>query len=180
MAAYAGALTTLNVEYYETMAATEKVRGAVVKAQDGFVRGLGSLILWFPFWAVTRETEKLVSGLTMLETLPSSILLDKEAEKIPESLRELFQKMCEVLQKSEAEGLHKSSVLGGYVARLNELSRIIIGFADRFADAQIKLRSRVLPEQMEHYKESFEAYRNCELMPEQPTDEDVKRPVLHI
>lgn len=179
MATYAATLTACNIDYYETMAAAEKARLSIAKAHDGLVRGLGVMILWFPFSVVTRETEKLVSRLTLLETLPSSVLLEKEAEGIPTSLRVLFQKMCDVLQKANAQGLHESRVLGRSIARLEEFGQQIAAFADRFEDAQAKLRSRVPPEQLDHYMESLDAYRNSTLVPDQATDEDVKRQVLH-
>jgi len=57
---------------------------------------------------------------------------------------------------------------------LQKFSQELIGFADRFEDAQQKLRSTLAPEEAEHYREALEAYKNCELKAEQATEEDVK------
>jgi hypothetical protein len=176
------ALNSWSIGYYETMVAAEKARieVEVVKRPDGFVEYIGQFILRFFFRAVIRDTEKLISKLTELETFPSSLLLEKNAENIPTLLRELFRKMCDVLQASKAKDFHKTLLLGPSIERLSELSQLVIGFADRYEDAQNKLRSRVSAEEVTHYRDAFEAYGNSSLMPEQATDEDVKSHLLHI
>jgi hypothetical protein len=162
------------------MAAAERARIRVVEAQrvPAGVRLFAAACLYFPFRAVVRDTERLVVCLNKLEALPSSILLQDDLKKIPESLRDLFRKMCEVIQLSETLDLHKTHLVGGYISRLAGLSQQISGFADRYEDAQKKLQSRVSPDEAIHYKESFEAYGRCEPTTEQATDEDVKRELL--
>lgn len=174
-------LNPWSVEYYETMAAAERARLKVAKAQGRVstgVRLFASVILWPSFYTVVRDTEKLVICLSQLETLPSSVLLEEDLQRIPESLRDLFRKMCGVIQKSEALGLHRSRLLRVYIGRLGELGQQISGFADRFEDAQTKLQTRVSADEALHYKEAFEAYERCEPASEQATDEDVKREIL--
>jgi hypothetical protein len=184
------ALTAWSVKYHKTMVAAEQTRLDITRATvtaekvrldvaSGFGNFLAQLALWFPFVLVTRITEKLISSLTELEALPSSILLEAEAEKIPDSLRDLFRKMCEVLQKSEADELHKTILLGSHIERLSRLSQEIISFADRFEDAQKKLRTCVCPEEAAHYRGTIEAYKSCKLTPDQATDDDLKSHLLH-
>jgi hypothetical protein len=175
-------LNTWSVEYYETMAAAERARLKITQAQrrvPSGVRLFASVVLFPSFRTVVHETEKLVACLSQLEAVPSSVLLEEDVGRIPESLRDLFQKMCGVIQKSEALGLHESLFLGTTICQLGGLSQQISGFADRFEDAQKKLRSRVSADEATQYKEAFEAYEGCEPAPEQATDEDVKRQLLH-
>jgi hypothetical protein len=174
--------STWSVEYYETMAAAERARLKVAEAQRGLpagVRLFAGVILWSPFRRVVRDTERLVECLTKLEALPSSVLVQDDLKKIPVSLRDLFRKMCEVIQISEALDLHKTRMLGTSISRLGELSQQVSGFADRYEDAQRKILSRVSNDEAVHYKDAFEAYEHCEPAAEQATDEDVKRELLH-
>jgi hypothetical protein len=172
---------TWSVEYYETMAAAERTRLKIVEAQrvPTGVRLFAGIILWWPFRTVVHETEKLVTCLNRLEALPSSVLVEDDVKKLPASLRDLFRTMCEVIQMSEELDLHKTRMLGANISRLAELSQQISGFADRYEDSQMKVLSRVSNDESAHYKESFEAYGHCEPTPEQATDEDVKRELLH-
>jgi len=175
-------LNTWSLEYHETMVATERARLNVARTQKlpGVVSVIAQLALWHPFHAATRETEKLVSLLEKMETYPSSILLEEDAAKIPQSLHELFRKMCAVIQQIELVGLHNAFFLKKNVERLAELGQQISEFADRFEDAQKKLRSRIPAEQIQHYQESFAAYGNCGPTPEQAADDDdVKSELLH-
>jgi hypothetical protein len=176
MAANAIALTTWSIEYYQTMAAAEQARLDVTKGIENF---FSQAILWRRFKTVTNDTEKLIQSLTRLESKPASILLEPDAEKIPESLRDLFRTMCEVLQLCEAEGLHKTVLLRSYIARMGVLSQEVSGFADRYEDAQKKLKSRVSAEEAIQYRDAFQAYRNCDLVTEQATPDDLKRELLH-
>jgi len=170
-----------SVEYHETMAAAERTRLKIVEAQrvPAGVRLFAGVILWWPFRTVVHETEKLVTCLNRLEALPSSVLVDGNVKKIPASLRELFRTMCEVIQLSEELELHETRVLGASINRLAELSQQISGFADRYEDSQKKVLSRVSSEEAVHYRDSFEAYGNCQPITEHATDEDVKRELLH-
>jgi hypothetical protein len=173
---------TWSAEYYETMAAAERARLKVAEAQrrvPSGVRLFAGVILWLPFRTVVRDTEKLVACLTRLEALPSSVLVEDDLNRIPASLRDLFKKMCEVIQMSEALDLHKTRILGNSINRLGELSQQVSGFADRYEDAQRKVLSRVSKDEAVHYKDAFDAYEHCEPAPEQATDEDVKRELLH-
>lgn len=174
------ALTTWSVEYHETMAATERARLNVERAHSipGIVRALGECILWMPFHRVTRDLEKLVSLLQQMETYPSQILLEEDALKIPQSLRELFQKICVVIQQTKNLELHDGFILTRYIGKLEDLGRQISEFASRYEDAQNKLRSRVAAEDVQSYKDSFAAYGNCAPTPEQATDDDVKTGLL--
>jgi hypothetical protein len=176
MSANAIALTTWSVEYYQTMAAAEQARLEVAKGIENF---FGHVVLWQRLKTVTNDTEKLIHALSQVESKPASILLEPGAEKIPESLRDLFRTMCDVLQKSEAEGLHKTLLLRKIIVRIGEQSQEVSGFADRYEDAQKKLRSRVSPEEAVHYRDAFRAYGQCAPVPEEATDDDVKRELLH-
>jgi hypothetical protein len=162
------------------MAAAERARLKVAEAQrvPSAVRLSAGLILWYPFRRVVRDTEKLVACLTHLEALPASVLLEGDLRKIPESLRDLFRKMCEVIRMSEALGLHKTRLLAASIDQLGKLGQELTGFADRYEDALKKLRSRVSADEAVHYQEAFEAYQRCDPTPEQATDEDVKREQL--
>ncbi len=169
---------TWNVEYYETMAAAERARQKVAEAQSMRLP-MGMLvfaeaILWYPFRRVTHDTEKLVSLLEKLESYPSSDVLQEDADKMPESLRELFRKMCEVLQKTESLGLSERKLLRDYFRRMGELSQTINDFAERYEDAHKKLQARVSPQEALHYREAYEAYWNTELKSDQATEDDVK------
>ncbi len=178
MATAAIALNTWSVKYHETRAVAERTRLDVTKdPRRTTLFGQFSLV---PLFGVLNYlTEKLLSRLATLESQPSSFLLEGEAAKIPQSLRELFRITCDVLERAREEGLHKSFLLGRHIARLESLSQEVIGFADRFEDAQQKLRSRMTPEEAAHYREALETYRNCELKTEQATEEDAKTPILH-
>jgi hypothetical protein len=171
-----------NIEYYQTMKATERARLTVARTQNyatpRYVRFLAELVLWYPFHAVTRDTTKLVSLLGKFETYPASVLLEEDVDKMPQELDDLFKKMCRVIQQTELVGLSDGRLLKNKITKWGELSQQIKGYADRFADAQNKLRSRVPAEQVQHYQESFAAYGNCEPTPEQFTDDDVKSTLL--
>lgn len=176
------AAMTLNVEYYQTMKTAERARLTVARTQKYstplHLRIFGQLLLMYPFYAVTRDTEKLVSCLKNVETYPASILLEEDVEKMPQELQELFKKMCRVIQQTDVVGLRDGILVRGNIARLGELSQQIKGFADRFADAQSKLRSRVPAEQVQAYQESFAAYGNCGPSSEQFTEDDEKSTLL--
>jgi hypothetical protein len=174
-------LSGWNIEYYQTMKTTERARLNVARTQSHaaprHIRFLAEAFLYFPFRAATRDTTKLVSLLEKFEAYPASILLEEEVEKMPQELQELFKKMCRVIQHTETVGLN-DGLLKGRVARLSELSQQVKGYADRFADSQAKLRSRVPAEQVQSYQESYAAYGNCEPTPEQFTDDDRKSVLL--
>jgi hypothetical protein len=182
MATAAMSLTGWNIEYYQTMKTTERARLNVARTQahavPRHIRFLGEAFLYFPFRAVTHDTAKLVSILEKFEGYPASVLLEEDVEKMPQELQELFKKMCRVLQLTEEVGLSDGLILKASVAKLGELSQQIKGFADRFADAQIKQRSRVPAEEVQAYQESFAAYGNCEPSPEQFSEEDRKASLL--
>lgn len=182
MSAVALALNVWSLEYYQTMAAAERARLNLAKTQryatPRYIRFLAEAFLWYPFVAVTRDTEKLVSLLEKFETYPASILLEEDVERMPQELHNLFKKMCVVIQQTEAVGLREGRLLKTNIAKLAELSRQISGFAGRFEDAQNKLRSRVPAEQVQHYQDSFAAYESCELVPEHATDDDKKSTLL--
>jgi hypothetical protein len=175
---------TLEYQSHRTIAATDNARLKVAKAQQQSLprvaRVIAECLLWLPFRSVVHQTQKLVGLLEKMEALPSSVLLENEMVTIPQSLHELFRKMCAVIQQTETVGLHDGFVLKTQVARLKELGQQVNGFADRYEDAQTKLRSRVAAEEVSHYQESFAAYGNCGPTPEQPIDdEDVKGELLH-
>ena len=174
-------LNVWNVEYYQTMKTTERVRLTVARTQGyaipRHIRFLAEVVLWYPFHAVTRDATKLVSLLEKFETCPASVLLEEDVEKMPQELQELFKKVCRVIRQTEVVGLRDGRLLKNNIDKLSELGQQISGYADRFADAQNKLRSRVPAEQVQHYQEAFAAYGNCEPAPEEFSD-DVKRPLL--
>ncbi len=179
MATAAIALNNWSVKYYETRAVAERARIDVTPVNDARrVTLFGQFRLVPLFGLLIYLSDKLLSRLATLETQPSSFLLEGEAAKIPQSLRQLFRITCDILQKAQEEGLHKSFLLGHHIARLQKFSQELIGFADRFEDAQQKLRSHLAPEEAEHYREALEAYKNCELKTEQATEEDVKTETL--
>lgn len=171
-----------NLEYYHTMAAAERARLNVAKTQRYAVprtlRFVAEVFLVYPFYAVTRDTEKLVSLLEEFETFPASVLLQEDTEKMPEELHDLFKKMCAVIQKTEVVGLRNGRILRNSITKMAALSQQISGFAVRFEDAQNKLRSRVPAEQVPQYQESFAAYSVCAPTVDQATEEDVKRELL--
>jgi hypothetical protein len=181
MAAGVIALHSWRAEFYQTMAATERVgldvacrhvtHGVSLRRQWSLVR---------PFRELKHSTRNLVTLLAQLETYPSALLLEEDAAKIPQALRDLFRRMCAVLQSAESEGLHKSFFLRNYIDVLSKLGQEIVGFADRFEDAQVKLCSRAAAEEVSHYQEALEAYRSCDLRTEQATEEDVKTRILHL
>src|SRR5437764_9861026 len=90
MATHALALTQCSAEYYETMAATAKVRLAIE-------RGALQAKLIRPIYAMSRDFKELLDSLEKLEAYPSSILLEEEAKNIPEALRNLFRRTCDVM-----------------------------------------------------------------------------------
>lgn len=170
-------LNKWNVGYLETMKAAEKARQNVAAKTNSYalprhVRWFMQLDLVWPFMTVTRDTRKLVSLLELMETFPSSFLLEEYALEFPQSLQELFKKMSTVLQKTESAGLHQGLVLKGYVKDLATLNQEIGEFAARYSDAQQKLLSRVPAEHVEAYKTSFAAYANCHPKPSQGVHED--------
>lgn len=171
-------LNTWSFEFHQTMAAAEKARLTITKAQNSAYRVIAQTVLYVPFRVVTRETQKLIGLLEYLETCPSSILLEEEAASIPQSLHELFRKMCIVIQLSEEKGLHEGFILKHYIPRLSDLTQQINGFASRFEDAQNKLRSRVPAEAVPQYQEIFAAYGNCAPIVEECTEDDVKSNLL--
>jgi hypothetical protein len=171
-------LNTWSFEFHQTMAAAEKARLTIVRAQNSAYRVIAQTVLWAPFHVVIRETEKLVALLELVETYPSSILLEEDAAAMPQSLHELFRKMCIVIQLSEEKGLHEGFILKHYIPRLGNLTQQINGFAVRFEDAQNKLRSRVPADAVLQYQESFAAYGNCEPVAEESTEDDVKSNLL--
>jgi hypothetical protein len=175
-------LNYFNLEYYQTMKATERARLTVARTQNHAVprhiRIFAEVVLWYPFFAVTRDTAKLVSLLEKFETLPASVLLEEDGEKMPQELQDLFKKMCHVIQQTEVVGLRDGLLIKNSVTKLGDLSQQIKGYADRFADAQNKLRSRVPEEQVQHYQEAFAAYGNCKPTPEQFTEDDKKSQLL--
>lgn len=180
MATAAIALNTWSIEYYETMAAAERARLDVTRVNVTKKFGLrGKFALVRPFRDFTRLTEHLVSRLAKLETYPSSFLLEEDAANIPRSLRELFRSMCDLLQKAETEGLQRSFLLKSSIEQMGRLSQEVIGFAVRYEEAQIKLRSRVPADEVQAYGDALEAYRNCDLKSEQATDDDVKTKLLN-
>src|SRR5207248_4672717 len=108
-------LNPWNLEYYQTMAAAERARMHVAKTQQYAVprtiRFVAEAILWYPFFVVTRDTGKLVSMLEKFETHPASTLLEEDVEKMPKELRDLFKKMCVVIQQTETVGLRDGFLL---------------------------------------------------------------------
>jgi len=175
-------LNAWSLEYYQTMAATERARLNVARTQrhaaPRAVRFIAEACLWYPFFAMTRVTEKLVSLLEEFEARPASVLLEEDVEKMPQELHDLFKRICIVIQQTEAVGLSDGHLLKNNITKLGELSQQINGFAVRFEDAQSKLRARVPTERVPHYQDSFAAYGSCEPAPEQATDDDVKRELL--
>src|SRR5437879_6388965 len=176
----ATAALTMNVEYYQTMKAAERARLTVARTQEipHQVRFVAELVLWYPFFAVTRDSAKLVSLLEKFETYPATVLLEEDVERMPQELEDLFKKMCRAIRQTEIAGLRDGRLLKNNITKLGDLGQQIKGYADRFADAQNKLRSRAPAEQVRHYQESFAAYGNCEPTPEQFTDDDVKSKLL--
>ncbi len=175
---------SLEYQSHKTMAAAEHARLKVAQTQQlttpKVIRVIAELLLWLPFHSVTRDTEKLVSLLEEMEKYPSSVLLEDDTVTIPQSLYELFKKMCAVILHTESVDLHEGFLLKGYIERLRDLSQQINGFAVRYEDAQNKLRSRVPADQVPAYQESFAAYGNCGPKPEQTVDDDdVKSELLH-
>lgn len=172
-----------NFEYYHTMKATERARLSVARTQEyaipQHVRLVAEVVLWYPFFAVTRDSAKLVSLLEKFETYPATILLEEDVERMPQELEDLFKKMCRVIRLTEVVGLRDGLLLKNNITKLGELSQLVKGYADRFADAQEKLRSRVPAEQAQHYQDSFAAYRSCEPTSEEFTDDDAKKTLLH-
>jgi len=171
-----------NIEYYRTMKATERARLTVSRTQDyaapRHVRFFAEVVLWYPFFAVTRDSTKLVSLLEKFERYPASVLLEEDVEKMPQELQDLFKKVCRVIQLTEVVGLRDGRLLKNNITKLGEMSQQIKGYADRFAYAQEKLRSRVPAEQVQLYQDSFAAYRSCEPKPEEFTDDDAKSTLL--
>jgi hypothetical protein len=171
-----------NVEYYQTMKATERARLKVARTQQytvpQYVQFVLEVFLWYPFLAVTRDTAKLVSLLEKFETYPASVLLEEDTERMPQELEGLFKRLCRIIQQTEVVGLRDGRLLKNNITKLSELSQQIKGYADRFADAQEKLRSRVPAEQVQHYQEAFAAYRSCEPTSEEFTDDDAKSTLL--
>jgi hypothetical protein len=175
-------LSIWNVEYYQTMKSAERARLTVTRTQQytlpHHVRFVAEVFLWYPFFAVARDTRKLVSLLEKVETYPSSVLLEEDTERMPQELEGLFKRMCRIIQQTEVVGLRDGRLLKSNITKLSELSQQVKGYADRFADAQEKLRSRVPAEQVQHYQESFAAYRSCEPTSEEFTDDDAKKKLL--
>lgn len=173
----ATAVLPLCVEYYQTMKTTEEARLCVARSEHK-TRFFAEAVLYFPFFAMTRTTSKLISLLEKFEAQPSSLLLEEECEKMPQDLQDLFKKMCNVIQQTERVGLSDGLLLKNSVVKLGELSQEIKGFADRFADAQSKLRTRVPAELVPEYKESFTAYAGCGLTAEPFLEDDKKSHLL--
>ena len=171
-----------SLEYYQTMKTTERARLSVAQTQSytvpRHVRILAEVVLWYPFHAVTRDTSKLVSLLETFETQPASGLLEEDVEKMPQDLQNLFKKMCLVIRLTEDVGLSNGLLLKTRVGKLGDLSQQIKGYADRFADAQVKLRSRVPEEQVQHYQEAFAAYGNCKPTAEEFSEDASKKQLL--
>jgi hypothetical protein len=175
MATAALALNTWRVQFYETMAAAERARLDVrIKKETSGINLYDRFWLVLPLSLLLYFMKVLLTRLAALEAQPSSFLLERDAAKMPQSLSELFRKMCDLLQKAHEEALHRSRLLGRHIAALEKFTQELGGFAARFEDAQQKLLSRVTPEEAEHYREVLEAYKNCELKTEQATEEDVK------
>jgi hypothetical protein len=178
MSTAAVALNTWSIEFHQTMVAAERARQDVEKVQERAIRFVAEVILWVPFHRVTNDTEKLIGLLEKLESYPSSILLEERAAGIPASLHELFRIMCDVIQEAKDCRLHNGYILKPYIDKLTKMSEQINSFAIRFEDAQNKLRSRVPAEDVVHFQESFAAYSNSGLVPDQADEEDVKRELL--
>src|SRR6266404_6547073 len=153
MSAAALTLNVWNVEYYQTMKAAERARLTVARTQQytvpQHVRFVAEVILWYPFFAVTRDTAKLVSLLEEVETYPAYVLLEEDTERMPQELEGLFKRMCRIIRQTEVVGLRDGRLLKNNITKLSELSQQVKGYADRFADAQEKLRSRVPAEQVQ-------------------------------
>jgi hypothetical protein len=162
-----------NLEYYQTMKTTEQARLSIAHQSYAprHIRILAEALLYLPFRAVTRDTAKLVALLEKFEAQPASLLLDEDVEKMPQKLQDLFKKMCNVIRLTDEIGLSDGFLLRTKVSKLGDLSQQIKGYADRFADAQIKLRSRVPEEQIQHFQESFAAYGNCKPTPDELTED---------
>ena len=156
------------------MAAAEKARLTIVSAQQvGLLRDCADNFVG-SISCSHAQTEKLISLLEVLETYPSAHLLEEDAASMPQSLHELFRKMCSVIELSEEKGLHEGFILKHYIPHLGNLTQQINGFAMRFEDAQNKLRTRVPADAVPQYQESFAAYGNCEPAVEESTEDDVK------
>ncbi len=171
-------LDAWSIEYHETMAAAERARQDVEKWQERALRFAAEVFLYWPFAKVTKDTGKLIGLLEMLESYPSSILLEERAASIPASLHDLFRAMCNVIQEAEEHGLNKG-ILKKNISKLRQMSQQINGFALRFEDAQRKLNSRVPADQIGAYQDSFAAYRNATLVTEDATEDDAKSELLH-
>jgi len=146
-----------------------KTKSYTIPKHVGLFAELGLVL---PFYIVTHDTKKLVALLERMETFPSSVLLEEDALTIPQSLQELFKKMCTVIQKTEAIGLHDGLFLKKFVKQWADLSQQIHGFAVRYEDAQEKLVNRVPAEQVAAYQASFAAYANCRPKASQGVHED--------
>jgi hypothetical protein len=171
-------LDAWSIEYHETMAAAERARQDVEKWQERALRFAAEVFLYWPFKKVTGDTEKLIGLLETLESYPSSIFLEERAASIPASLHELFRAMCNVIQQAEDCGLHRG-ILKKNINKLKQMSQQVNGFALRFEDAQRKLASRVPADQVQAYQDSFAAYRNASLCPEDASEDDEKSELLH-
>jgi hypothetical protein len=159
MAMAATALNTCSIKYYETRAIAERALFDFRTAKGARPGApFGQFWLTLLFGVLNYFMEKLLTRLTTLETQPTSFLLEGEGAKIPQSLRELFHITADILQCAREEGLDKSFMLGRHFARLEELHERLIGFADRFEDAQQKLRSRMSPEEAGQHREALEGY----------------------
>jgi hypothetical protein len=168
MATASVALDQWNAEYYETMAAALRARLAVQS-------GANHLFLAAKFRTIAKDFNALINLLSEFEARPSEILLDEQAREIPQRLRILFRKTCDVLEAAEQRKLTQTWLMRDAIDRINNLNQQLAGFADRFEAAQQKLRTFVPKEQVQGYFESLRAYKECELASDVATEDDVKR-----
>src|SRR5205823_4336197 len=125
-----------------------------------------------PIYAMSRDFKELLDSLEKLEAYPSSILLEEEAKNIPEALRNLFRRTCDVMNHvTPLVEKPFGFLFASASSRIVELNQLLVGFADRFEYAQLALRTRVSGNE---YRDSIMGYKNCTLEPDQAVEEDLK------
>ena len=126
MATAALALNTWRVQFYETMAAAERARLDVrIKKETSGINLYDRFWLVLPLSLLLYFMKVLLTRLAALEAQPSSFLLERDAAKMPQSLSELFRKMCDLLQKAHEEALHRSRLLGRHIAALEKFTHVV-------------------------------------------------------
>jgi hypothetical protein len=153
MARVATALNTWHIKYCETRAMAERVLFDMRTAKNARPGGpFSHFWLALMFGVLNQVAAKLLSRLTILEAQPCWFLLQGTGAKLPESLGELFHTTADILQCASDEGLDKNFMLRRRIARLRGFHQRLIGFAERFEDAQQRLRSERSSEEAEQYR----------------------------